>query len=91
MTAGPKSGSMDGRSKVLVVTDHYEFVGDLHLVSSQRRESDVLNDEKSFILLTDVQVKIKNTRRSSKAPFVAVNKRNIICVIPFSSRKGQRT
>ncbi|NOY87500.1 MAG: hypothetical protein GXP52_09430 [Deltaproteobacteria bacterium] len=77
------------KSKVFVITEHYEFIGLLHLININRRESDVLNDGKPFIHLTDVEVRVKSTGKSSQVPFVAINKRNIICVIPFDSRQGK--
>ncbi|GBE15754.1 MAG TPA: hypothetical protein ENH32_05790 [Proteobacteria bacterium] len=78
----------EAKSKVFVITEHYEFIGLLHLVNIDRRESDVLNDEKPFIHLTDVEVRVKATGKSSQVPFVAINKRNVICVIPFESSKS---
>ena len=79
----------EAKSKVFVITEHYEFIGLLHLVNIDRRESDVLNDEKPFIHLTDVEVRVKTTSKASQVPFVAINKRNIICVIPFDSTHGK--
>ena len=69
------------RSRVTVVTEQREFVGFLHTMSVDRRETDVLNDEKSFIHMTEVVVRLKG-EMPKKVPFVAVNKTNIICVIP---------
>jgi hypothetical protein len=69
------------RSKVLVVTEHREFVGFLHTVSADRRETDVLNDEKMFLHLTEVEERVRG-EIIKNVPFVAVNKANIICVIP---------
>lgn len=74
----------EGKSRVFVITEQYEFLGDLHLINLDRRETDVLNDNKPFIHLTDVDVKIKgNETKRRKVQFVAVNKQNIICVIPL--------
>jgi hypothetical protein len=50
-------------------------------MSADRRETDVLNDEKSFIHLTDVEIRVKG-EMPKKVPFVAVNKTNILCLIP---------
>lgn len=69
------------RSRVIVVTEQREFTGFLHTISADRRETDVLNDEKTFVHLTDVEVRVKG-EMPKKVPFVAVNKANIICVIP---------
>ena len=69
------------RSRVLVVTENREFVGFLHTMSANRRETDVLNDEKTFIHLTEVEERIRG-EIPKKVPFVAVNKANIIYVIP---------
>jgi hypothetical protein len=69
------------RSKVLVVTEKREFSGFLHTMSRNRRETDVLNDEKTFIHLTEVELRIKG-EIPKEVPFVAVNKASIICVIP---------
>jgi hypothetical protein len=69
------------RSKVRVVTRHREFVGFLHTLSADRRESDVLNDDKTFLHMTDVEVRIKGGMHKN-VPFVAVHKASIICVIP---------
>jgi len=68
-------------SRVLVVTEQTEFVGFLHTLTADRRETDVLNDEKTFIHLTDVEVRAKG-EVPKKVPFVAVNKASIIWVIP---------
>ena len=72
------------RSRVMVVTEQREFVGFLHTMSADRRESDVLNDERSFIHMTEVILRVKD-EMPKKVPFVAVNKANIICVIPEES------
>ena len=69
------------RSRVIVVTEQREFTGFLHTMSADRRETDVLNDEKTFVHLTDVEVKVKG-EMPKNVPFVAVNKASIICVIP---------
>ena len=69
------------RSKVMVVTENMEFSGFLHTMSADRRETDVLNDEKTFIHLTEVELKVKG-EMPKEVPFVAVNKASIICVIP---------
>ncbi len=74
------------RARVMVITERREFVGFLHTLSVDRRETDVLNDEKSFIHMTDVEVRIKG-EMPKKVPFVAVNKANILCVIPEEERK----
>jgi hypothetical protein len=73
------------RSKVMVVTENREFSGFLHMISPDRRETDVLNDEKTFIHLTDVELRVKG-EIPKEVPFVAVNKANIICVIPEKSK-----
>jgi len=72
------------RSRVTVVTQQREFVGFLHTITTDRRETDVLNDEKSFIHMTEVVLRVKDDM-PKKVPFVAVNKANIICVIPDES------
>ncbi len=77
----------EARSKVFVVTELYDFVGYLHLINLDRRESDVLNDNKPFIHLTDVEVKIKETKKTNTVPFVAISKQNIICVIPMEEKE----
>ncbi len=76
----------EARSKVFVTTNLYEFVGYLHLVNLDRRESDVLNDSKPFVHLTDAEIKDKETGKTSKVPFVAINKQNIICVVPMNEK-----
>jgi len=68
-------------SRVMVVTEQSEFVGFLHTMSADRRESDVLNDERRFIHLTEVQIRAKG-EIPKEVPFVAVNKASIIFVIP---------
>ncbi|MCJ7501212.1 hypothetical protein MUP29_13260 [bacterium] len=69
------------RSRVMVVTEKREFSGFLHTMSPDRRETDILNDERTFIHLTEVELRIKG-EVPKKVPFVAVNKASIICVIP---------
>ncbi len=76
----------EATSRVFVVTELYEFIGQLHLVNLERRESDVLNDEKPFIHLTDVTIKDKTTGKSTSVPFAAVSKKGIICVIPIGDK-----
>jgi hypothetical protein len=71
------------KTKVLVITEHNEFSGHLHRMSPDRRESDILNDEKLFIHLTDVVYRTKGEIPTKRVPFVAVNKANIIFVIPL--------
>jgi hypothetical protein len=77
----------EAKSKVFVITEHYEFIGNLHLINLERRESDVINDEKPFINLTNVEVRVKATNKTSHVNFVAINKKNVICVIPFEGEK----
>ncbi|MDF1536991.1 MAG: hypothetical protein P1S46_10935 [bacterium] len=73
---------MEGtRSRVLVVTEQREFAGFIHRMSANQRETDVLNDEKPFIHLTQVEIRTRE-RPPLKVPFVAINKSSIICVIP---------
>ena len=74
-------GSKTPRMKVMVVTEHREFAGYLHTMTADRRETDVLNDEKTFIHLTEVEVRVRGDM-PKMVPFVAVNKASIICVIP---------
>ena len=69
------------RSRVLVITEKREFSGFLHTMSPDRRETDVLNDERTFIHLTEVELRIKG-EIPKEVHFVAVNKASIICVIP---------
>jgi hypothetical protein len=73
------------RSRIMVVTEKREFTGFLHTISADRRETDVLNDDKTFIHLTEVELKVKG-EMPKEVPFVAVNKASIICVIPEESR-----
>ena len=72
------------RTRVLVVTEQREFAGYIHRLSSNQRETDVLNDEKPFVHLTQVEIREKGLP-SQNVPFVAVNKSSIICVIPEES------
>ncbi len=81
----------EAKARVFVLTSELEFIGDLHLVNLDRRETDVLNDNKPFIHLTNVEVKQKGDESSKKVPFVAVNKDNIICVIPFDHERADRS
>ena len=69
------------KARVLVVTEQREFAGFIHRINANTRETDVLNDEKPFIHLTQVEIRTKE-RAPQKVPFVAVNKSSIICVIP---------
>ena len=69
------------RSRVLVVTEQKEFSGYIHRINANQRETDVLNDDKPFIHLTQVEIRTRE-RPPHKVNFVAVNKSNIICVIP---------
>ncbi len=76
----------EATSKVFVVTELYEFVGTIHLINLERRESDVLNDEKPFIHLTEVSIKDRKTGKTHDVPFAAINKKGIICVIPLQKQ-----
>jgi hypothetical protein len=69
------------RSRVLVVTEQRELAGFIHRPSHNQRETDVLNDEKPFIHLTQVEIRT-GERPAQQVPFVAVNKASIIFVIP---------
>ena len=71
------------KTKVLIVTEQYEFSGHLHRMSADRRETDILNDERMFIHLTDVVARIRGEVPTKRVPFVAINKTNILFVIPL--------
>ena len=75
--------SREYKTKVLVITDQNEFSGYLHRLSPDRRETDILNDEKLFIHLTDVVYRTRGAVPTKKVPFVAVNKASIVFVIPL--------
>ena len=81
MEDGDLRGKEMPRSRVLVITEKREFSGFLHKMSLDRRETDILNDERTFIHLTEVELRIKG-EIPKEVPFVAVNKASIICVIP---------
>lgn len=76
--------NVEYKTKVLVITEHNEFSGHLHRLSADRRESDILNDEKLFIHLTDVVYRTRGEVPTKKVPFVAVNKASIVFVIPLT-------
>jgi hypothetical protein len=74
-------------TKVLVMTERHEFSGHLHRPSADRRETDILNDEKLFVHLTDVVCRTRGEMPMRRVPFVAVNKTNIIFVIPLEEEE----
>ena len=76
-------GDAHVKSKVLVITEQREFSGYLHRMSADRRETDILNDERTFLHLTDVVFRTRGEIPTKRVPFVAVNKANIIFVIPL--------
>jgi len=78
-----KNEGNEFKTKVLVITEHNEFSGYLHRMSADRRETDILNDDKLFIHLTDVVYRTRGEVPTKKVPFVAVNKANIVFVIPL--------
>ena len=78
---GP-DGAGGMKARVLVVTSQRKFSGYLHRSSADLRETDVLNDERTFIHLTDVEVRKKGEIPSKAVPFVAINKASIVYVIP---------
>ncbi len=83
MGEGKADSGREPKTRVRVITEQREFAGFLHTTRMDRRETDVLNDEKSFIHLTEVEIRVKGERPSIRiVPFVAVNKSSIICVIP---------
>lgn len=75
-------GTGGKKARVLVVTSQRKFSGYLHRTSADLRETDVLNDERSFIHLTDVEVRKRGEIPSKAVPFVAINKASIVYVIP---------
>ena len=77
------------KTKVLVLTDHNEFSGYLHHLYPDRRETDILNDDKLFIHLTDVVYRKRGEVPIKKVPFVAVNKSNIVFVIPLEEEEKE--
>ena len=73
MTAAPSVlGYMPRRRwvRVRIETEDGSFVGRVHVPETRKRLSDVLCDERSFILLTDVTI----NDAQSVEPFVALNK-----------------
>ena len=71
------------KTKVLIVTEQYEFSGYLHRMSADRRETDILNDERMFVHITDVVARIRGEAPTKRVQFVAINKANILFVIPL--------
>ena len=71
------------KTKVLIVTEQYEFSGYLHRMSADRRETDILNDERMFVHITDVVARIRGEVPTKRVQFVAINKANILFVIPL--------
>jgi hypothetical protein len=78
-----KAETKEYKTKVLVITEQNEFSGYLHRLSPDRRETDILNDDKLFIHLTDVVYRTRGEVPTKRVPFVAVNKSNIVFVIPL--------
>ena len=70
--------------KVVVFTNTYRLEGHLHLMAGSRL-TDALNVKaKDFLAVTEVRVfDLSDNRMLYEAPYVAVNRDSISCVIPL--------
>jgi len=79
------------RSKKITVkifSSNYIFEGSVHLVNQQKRITEVINDPRHFINLTDVKVTSKNEKKSYIVPFIAINKNIIDFIFQVTSDKN---
>jgi len=71
----------DDRTRVIILTDSYKIIGELHLVAGARL-TDYLTEAKSFIAVTDAQVTDHSGREIMSAPFVNVNRDRVEVIVP---------
>ena len=68
----------------IIMSTKQAYVGEFHLPEAKRGLSDAMNDEKSFINLTDVRI----DDFSEVIPSISLNKERIVSVEEISSRKA---
>ena len=71
----------DDKTRVVLLTENYRIVGDIHLVAGARL-TDYLTEAKSFIAITDAQVTDHSGREVLGAPFVNVNRDRVEVIVP---------
>jgi hypothetical protein len=72
------------KRKVIIFTHQFEIRGDLNIYQGVRL-TDYMNESKSFISVTDVEVKSQSGEFKMKAGFLNVRKDGIEMIIPEDS------
>lgn len=73
-----------GKQKVIIFTRQFEINGNLNIYQGVRL-TDYMNESKSFISVTDVDVKRKTGEVLLKAAFLNVRKDEIEMIVPENS------
>jgi hypothetical protein len=73
-----------GRQKVIIFTRHFEIKGDLAIYQGVRL-TDYMNESKSFVSVTDVEVKDRSGEMRFKAKFLNVRRDEIVIILPEDS------
>lgn len=70
-----------GQQKVYIFTHHFELSGELHIYPGVRL-TDYMNESKSFISVTNVEVSRRAGEMILKAKFLNVRKDEIEIIVP---------
>lgn len=73
---------------VKIFSANYIFEGNVHLINQQKRVTEIINDSRTFINLTDVKITSKTEKKSYIVPFLAINKNIIDFIIQSSEEKN---
>ncbi len=83
MKPTPSQVALERQRVKLFTTDNWEIQGEVTHPSGgyKSRLSDVINEEQTFIALTDVVVFDRDGREIARQPFAAINKQSIKLVL----------
>jgi len=70
-----------GKQKVIIFTRQFEIKGDLNIYQGVRL-ADYMNESKSFISVTDAEVRRQNGEVKMNAGFLNVRKEDIEMIVP---------
>lgn len=73
-----------GRQKVIIFTRSFEIKGDLNIYQGVRL-TDYMNESKSFISVTGVEVKDRSGEMRLKTKFLNVRRDEIVIILPEDS------
>ena len=72
---------LEEKTAVIILTSNYRITGYVHCLPSARL-TDFIRESKSFIALTDVEIKTKQGNRILFAPFINVQRDDIEIIMP---------